>query len=269
MPVDVCKLCLEIKELQVSHLYPRALYNALRNEDGGNPNPVLLTQDTEVQRSGQIKDYLLCRGCEQYLNRHGEHWVTRFAFNGRTFRLRDILLNATPVEQTEDDKLVPYAGREIPHVNMDKLIFFGLSLFWRASVHTWTLLDGEIHLPLGPDEEPLRHCLLGQAYIPNNMTMSVMVSGAGMPWRSFAAIGPLGDEGDAGERRYIIMLAGLNFMLVVNSPHYGDYQWSSTHSPRRYIFTSSTMELVNAFITTTTLLRQTGADAEWDVKLVL
>jgi hypothetical protein len=269
MPVGICKLCLEIKELQLSHLYPRALYSALRNEDGGNSNPVLLTQDTEVQKSGQIKDYLLCRECEQYFNRHGERWVTRFVFDGRTFRLRDILLNATPVEQTEDDKLIPYAGAEILHVNMDKLIFFGLSLFWRASVHKWTLLDTEIHLPLGPDEEPLRQCLLGQVCVPNNMAMSVMVAGKGIPpWQSFVAIGPSGEEGKP-EKRYVIMLAGLNFMLVVNSPHYGDYQWSSTHSPRRYIFTSSTMELMNAFITTTTLLRQRGEDAAWDVKLVL
>jgi hypothetical protein len=268
MPVDVCKLCLEKKDLQLSHLYPRALYSALRNEDGGNPNPVLLTQDTEVQKSGQIKDYLLCSECEQYLNRHGENWVTRFAFNGRTFRLRDILLNATPVEQTEDDKLVPYAGAEIQHMNMDTLIFFGLSMFWRASVHTWTLLDTEIHLPLGPDEEPLRRWLLGQVCLPANMAMSVMVAGEGMLWRSFVAYGPSGEEG-MPEKRYVIMLAGLNFMLVVNSPHEGDYRWSSTHSPRRYIFISSTMELLNAFITTRTLLRQTGADAKWDLKLVL
>jgi hypothetical protein len=43
MPQGVCKLCLGTKALQESHLFPRNLYKALRNHDGGNPNPAPMT----------------------------------------------------------------------------------------------------------------------------------------------------------------------------------------------------------------------------------
>jgi hypothetical protein len=61
------------------------------------------------------------------------------------------------------------------------------------------------------------------------------------------------------------MMAGLHFVLVVGSPHYGDYQWSSTHSPERYIFTSRSLDYLNAHGTLLTMLRQKGLDSKWDV----
>jgi hypothetical protein len=261
MPHGTCKLCLEHKELQDSHLYPRALYKALMNEDGGNRNPVLLTSTTLVQKSGHLTEYVLCRECEQHFNRYGENWVSRYAFNGKSFPLRDILLASTPAVATEDDKLVPYAGAHIDNIDMDQLIFFGLSLFWRASVHTWNILDGEVHLPLGDHEEALRLCLLGKAAMPGDVAMNVIVSNHKDPWRSFLAIGPSAEQ----EKRYLIMIAGLHFMLVVGSPHYGDYQWSSTHSSERYIFTSRSLDFLNAYGTLSTILRQKGLDSKWDV----
>jgi len=38
-----------------------------------------------------------------------------------------------PVEPTEDDRLVPYAGAEIPEIDIDSLIFFGIDPF-RAAI---------------------------------------------------------------------------------------------------------------------------------------
>jgi hypothetical protein len=154
------------RELRESHLYPRAFYKALINKDGGNRDPVHLTSTALIQKSGQIKDYLLCHDCEQLFNRQGENWINRHVFDGTRFRLRDIVLASTPAEETEDDKLVPYAGTEIPSLDMDKLIYFGMSMFWRASVHKWILSDGEVHVPLGEAEEPLRLFLLGEGGLP-------------------------------------------------------------------------------------------------------
>jgi hypothetical protein len=267
MPVGLCKLCLEEKELQVSHLYPRSLYKALRNEDGGNPNHVLLTTEESVQKSGHITDYVLCRDCEQRLNRYGENWAARHVFNGRDFPLREILRGYPPVEPTKDDRLVPYAGAEIPEIDIDSLIFLGMSLFWRASVHQWTLLDTKIHLPLGAHEEQLRLYLRGKAPMPDDVCMNIMVCSHDVPRRSFSALGPLGDP--EGERKYLIMLAGLHFMLNVKSSHFADYQWSTTHSVRRYIYTSSSFELMNAYLTASAFLRQEGLDAKWGLHLEL
>src|SRR5579883_236588 len=267
MPVGICRLCLEDRELQDSHLYPRSLYKALQNEDGGNPNPVLLTTEKFVQKSGHIKDYVLCHDCEQRLNRYGENWVTRHAFNGRDFPLREILRGYPPVEPTQDDRLVPYAGAEISEIDIDSLIFFGISLFWRASAHEWTLLDTKIQQPLDAHEEQLRLCLLGKVPIPDDVCMNIMVCSHDAPCRSFSALGPLGDP--AGERKYLIMLAGLNFMLNVESAHFGDYQWSTTHSPHRYIYTSSSFELMNTYLTASAFLKQKGLDAKWRLHLEL
>ncbi len=97
--------------------------------------------------------------------------------------------------------------------------------------------------------------------------MNIMVCSHDAPCRSFSALGPLGDP--AGERKYLIMLAGLNFMLNVESAHFGDYQWSTTHSPHRYIYTSSSFELMNTYLTASAFLKQKGLDAKWRLHLEL
>jgi len=267
MREDTCKLCLKTRELQDSHLYPRAFYKALINNDGGKRDPVHLTSTALIQKSGHITDYVLCHDCEQLFNRQGENWVNRHVFDGTRFRLRDILMASAPAEETEDDKLVPYAGAEIPSLDMEKLIYFGMSMFWRASVHKWTLFDGEVHIPLGEAEERLRRFLLGEGGLPADTLLNIMVSPYPEPWRSFFALGP--QEGRVKPLRYMMMLAGFHLMLTVGSDHPGDRQWSTSHSEQKYIFTSSSFDLGNAYLTASTYLKQSGLDKEWSIHLKL
>src|ERR1700730_12243138 len=75
MPIDVCKLCWQTKELQDSHYLPKGAYKVNRAPALRNPSPVVLSNDEVLQSSAQLSDYLLCRDCEQRFNENGENWV--------------------------------------------------------------------------------------------------------------------------------------------------------------------------------------------------
>jgi hypothetical protein len=55
------------------------------------------------------------------------------------------------------------------------LIYFAMSVFWRAGAHTWAFGGEEIHIELGPYEEPMRKFLLGEQGFPNDMALYVRV----------------------------------------------------------------------------------------------
>lgn len=59
--------------VEPSHLLPKALYRMSRWE--GTPNPMQVSARGQIQTSRQIKDFLLCRNCEQRLCANGENYV--------------------------------------------------------------------------------------------------------------------------------------------------------------------------------------------------
>lgn len=264
MPIGICKLCLQSKELQESHLYPRGMYKALRDTSQKNQNPECMTSTTSKRVSLHIQDYVLCWDCEQLFSRNGENWVVPRSHTGTTFELREILRNATPIENGCDERLVPYAGREIPGIDMEKLIYFGLSLFWRASVHEWKFLDSVINMPLGDYEEVLRRFLLGGAGLGKDVLLSIFVCPRDEPWRSFSNVGIQWSE--RGEGSGMILLCGLSFLLKVGNVDPLDIPWSSNHSDRGLIHTSTTLDDASAFFAVSTYLKQSGLDSEYSVE---
>lgn len=241
------------------------MYKALRNDGGNNPNPVLMTTTALLQKSQHVRDYVLCGDCEQLLNRKGESWVVHNAFTGREFRLQERVLRSQAVSPIDDPRLIAYAGAEIDGVDMEKLVYFGASLFWRASVHRWRLLDARIHGPLGRYEEELRRYLLG-ARLAEDVAIYVYVASHQEPWRSFLTM-PLHTED--GSTTGMIFLAGLAYQLRVGSLLPVDLTWSSCHSQRKYIFTSTSMDDANAYVMLHTYLRQSGRDQQWSARLIV
>src|SRR5271167_4910830 len=76
MKFGKCKLCLLDKDLQESHLMPRALYRMARGSGGkGNQDPVVLRRTEQKSSSYQIKDHVFCWDCEQRLSKNGEEYV--------------------------------------------------------------------------------------------------------------------------------------------------------------------------------------------------
>jgi eukaryotic-like serine/threonine-protein kinase len=173
MPVGKCKLCLQTKDLQKSHLMPASLYKKTRNVNAQNPNPTLITKKGEVQTSRQIRDYLLCRECEQLFSKNGENYVmSQVAQGGKggKFPLLSALQAAKPTKNAVGFDW--YDRAAVPSIDREKLGYYALSVFWRASVHLWKEpgLNAEL-IDLGAYDEPLRKYLLGQTGFPANVVL--------------------------------------------------------------------------------------------------
>ena len=53
-----------------------------------------------------------------------------------------------------------------------------MSVYWRAAAHTWRLGGTDYRISLGPYEERIRRFLRGETPFPDDMALSVRISGA-------------------------------------------------------------------------------------------
>jgi hypothetical protein len=168
--VDICKMCLESKPLCDSHLMPRGLYNYCRSDDS---EPVMFNGTVMMQTSRQIHDYLLCKQCEDILNRGGEDWLLPLlaTVDGK-FPLHEMLRQRQPLFDEPD--FVVYSCNDIPDIPPADLAHFGLGIFWKAAVHSWSGSETEPMINLGPYTDPIRLFLRGGPY-PTNIAMAVVV----------------------------------------------------------------------------------------------
>ena len=174
MPMGVCKLCLQTKDLRDSHLIPRAMYRYVRTPSQKNPNPVVVGRRVTATTSKQVSDYVLCSDCEQLFNRNGENWMLRQVWDGKRFPLRE-RMSLAHQDYTFRDALV-FSGSAIG-IDIEKLAYFGLSVIWRAAVHRWNTPFGGLtqHIKLGTAEDPIRRFLLGQSAFPSAVTVMATV----------------------------------------------------------------------------------------------
>ena len=211
MPVGICKLCLQTKDLQDSHLIPRAMYSYIRTSAKKNPNPVIVGRDVTATTSKQGSDYVLCSDCEQLLNRNGESWMLRQVWDGKRFPLLD-RLSLAHRDYTFQEALV-FSGNAVG-IDTDKLAYFGLSVFWRAAVHRWEYPFGGFTQPinLGAAQESMRKFLLGQQDFPLETTVMATVctdkESAGSFFMPCKAAGvPL--------TRFALLTLGVHFLLYL------------------------------------------------------
>lgn len=168
-----CRLCGRDSELRDSHLLPKSMYRLLRSEQYPNSHP--RGRDQADETTLQVRQHLLCPDCEQRFNRRGEGWVMGRCWRGdEGFRIREILHRSQPLIDRVELKV--YAGAEIPELDMDKIVYFGASVFWRAAAAKWTILGESVHIALGRYEESLRAFLLDNGPFPREMVLSVIVS---------------------------------------------------------------------------------------------
>lgn len=190
MPLGKCALCLESRELRDSHFLPAGFYRIMR-EGTPTENPVLVNKTSAFMSSAQVKAYLLCGECEQRFNQGGEDWVLKNCWRSPSeFQLHSMLTAATPL--VDEEGFRSYEGAKISGGAIDKLAYFGLSIFWRAAVHNWTVgKERDQRIWLGPYQEKLRLYLLGETGIPDGIVQLVTLSTAldnmhnrvsAMPW---------------------------------------------------------------------------------------
>jgi hypothetical protein len=174
MKTGTCKLCKrERQELQDSHLMPQGMYKRIRSEKENNPHPILIDRTGSRPMSDQITDFVFCKECESRFDQFGENYALRMASFRERFRLQEELEAAVPAYNKNEFRA--YATAQTPSIKRDELAYFALSVFWRASVHTWPpLSDGgkPVKIDLGEtNNEALRRYLMKDTGMPSNLSM--------------------------------------------------------------------------------------------------
>src|SRR5258708_5086234 len=131
--LGICRLCGVEKPLIKSHFMPKALYPK---------NPVLVTERTSLPTLEQMKEYLLCRPCDNRFNDKGESEVVRWL--APKTRKRFPLLEKMKVAlcRFSGPRFSGYSGTDIG-VNTDHFAHFALSILWRAGVREWIMPTGD------------------------------------------------------------------------------------------------------------------------------
>ncbi len=173
----VCKLCLrDDLDLLDSHYLPKRVYSMNMAKTLKNPNPVTLAHGQAKQISDQLRGHTFCAECENRLSKNGEQWVLAHMPKDykEPFPLQDALIPAKPA--IIGDNINIYEGRKLAAFDMDQLIYFGMSVFWRGACREWKSSKGAVapSVDLGEHYEPIRKFLLGGPF-PQNVHIVVLI----------------------------------------------------------------------------------------------
>src|SRR5258708_1067380 len=212
---DLCKMCLNLKELQDSHLLSASVYKRLRsvypsNPDNLNPDPIAVTCGKARQTSKQTTDYLLCSDCEGILDRTGEKHVLPLLADGGGFPLYDLLTSSPSCCVGADVSI--YLGAKVPSLDCGKITHFATGIFWKAAVHQWRSDASTVKLDLRGHEEELREHLVGAKPFPDDVVLILRAAPPSVPllW----AVAPFSAR-DARLGVYRFLVPGIEFSLHV------------------------------------------------------
>jgi hypothetical protein len=201
------------KDLQNSHLMPASLYKKTRTPAARNPNPTVITGKRTVQTSHQITDYLLCKECELRFSQKGEDYVMTQVATPREFRLLDTLRSVAPTKTAAGFDW--YDDATVPGIDRDKLVYFSLSVFWRAAAHRWERRgEDPISIDLGLYEEELRKYLNGETSLPVNVVSQLVVCTDKLSQDLFY---PPSKGRKKEDTTYTFQARGLNFFMTVGN----------------------------------------------------
>lgn len=213
MPDGTCRLCLTPNvRLRDSHFVPRSFYKLL-HERG---LPVTSSPTMSMISGKQASDYLLCDGCEQRFNHGGEQYVRANCWDSPTeFPLRATLLAFGPSALSSED-LTIFESVGVPGVDRDKLVYFGMSVFWRAAVHKWSMPAGDpVPINLGPYEDPIRRYLLGNADFPGRAVVLVSVSHSMEEMKNKSFTPPWLFKREGGHHQFKMIVPGVTYQLFL------------------------------------------------------
>jgi hypothetical protein len=200
---------------------------------------VSINETTAVLIDKQVRDYVLCGDCEQRFNGRGEDWVMRNCYRGEKFPVKEKIDALAPAVVLGESNW--YSGATIADLRMDRLVYFGASVFWRASAHDWGFPE---QISLGPYEEKLRQFLMDQADFPKNMTLIIGVI------TEEDLLGHVGTPtGGRTERGYFLLkffLLGITFSLIVGKLIPKTLQDKCAHrSPEKFIRTGDRVDFLS------------------------
>jgi hypothetical protein len=212
-----CRLCQNRNiNLCSSHLIPAAISRWIRTsnrDSGSSKGPIHVTTDSIFQNDYKVADYLLCRDCEERFNNGGERWVLDNTYRGsERFQLRSALRSvmgdgrALVLSQT----ITVIPSQATRGIDLQRIIYFASSVFWRAGAHLWKQIDPSHQISLGPYEEHLRRFLLAEAPFPQNAALIISVVDSAKP--VLAAVYPYSSRFQTA-RQHRFSIPGMAFWL--------------------------------------------------------
>jgi hypothetical protein len=219
MKFGKCELCKQMRDLHDSHYAPKGGYKKNRADQITNPNPIAFVNGKAKQTSTQIRDFKFCTECEKRFNVGGESYVNSLIPEyGKDFKLHKVLTTSRMERGLGGHLLFPAA--KIPEVDLDRLIYFGMSMFWRGT-RTWPPADGASPPRLLMNlrqEKAIRKFLLGHGPLPRDLAIMVAV------W-PFNQVSPAflmpNEEAGLPRGRYWFYYGGLIYRLALGKdiPH--------------------------------------------------
>jgi hypothetical protein len=214
--VKNCKLCGLEKQLRDSHYLPKALYKLVRAEQLENPNPIMSVNGKLVQISDQFRGYVFCADCEDRLNKSGELWTLKNMPQNydSPSPLQAALQSLYPAHI--EASLNVYNVSNSADFDLLKLVYFGMSIFWRAAAHNWRSSAGKEaeRIDLGVYEKPIRDYLLGTTPFPSDVVITIDIWPYIPPLR---ALQPVVAEHNNDGERYWFYIPGIVFFLFIGS----------------------------------------------------
>jgi hypothetical protein len=212
------------------------MYRFLREGSLSNPNPILMAKGSVAQISHQLTDYVLCNDCEGLFDRNGENWVVSKMARLDRFPLWELMNTSKPV--AVDGEGATFDGVSIPGIKMEKLVYFGLSVFWRGSAPPLRDRRGPVlGITLGPYEEEIRKFLLSEAPFPENV--AIVISTSPTKHATLGAFAPT--RADLPFPAYLFYVPGIQFVLAAGARVSEELRGECAH---RYgmIFSSAAVE---------------------------
>ena len=247
MPTGKCALCLQTADLQDSHFLPKAFYKLARNAGDKNPNPIIVNPNVAMKTSQQASDHLLCAVCEDRFNKGGESWITQHCWRSETnFPLHFALKAAMPGYASNDFSV--YKAVEIPGVDVGKLTYFAMSVFWRGAVHQFGPIAGHkpVKLELGPYAEELRQFLLGTAGFPADIVLAVTVNSTPATGKNEMMVFPWLKDHRPNMRQFSFVIPGVTFQMFTGKGITKAVRdMCIVRSPANYIYMAPSMEEAN------------------------
>jgi hypothetical protein len=226
-----------MKELRDSHYIPRRAYSMNLAKSLPNPNPVVVSHGKAKQVSDQLRGHTFCGDCEQMLSQNGEKWVLANipVDQGEPFPLQDAIIPENPAFINENVNV--YEGRKIKAFDMDQLIYFAMSIFWRGAARQWKSSLGGIAplVDLGNEFEPIRQYLLGGSF-PDNVALLIFIYNRKPPMNAATVV--FKETGSFGEY-YWFYLNGLGFKLFLRNVPKSVRQLCAYHSSNGYVLLDS------------------------------
>jgi hypothetical protein len=208
MPIQKCPLCLETQNVVSSHLIPAKVYEYLHPSGA---DPISISSKVVMATARQLQAYLLCLECEDRLNKGGEMWLLPlFATLEGSFPFYD-LLTKVPAEASFEEGTAYFASKN-PAIQVDKLVRFGMGMFFKAAVHSWEGGKREPMIELGPYLESVRAFVMGETGFPERMTLNIGVLPP--PVKAISCCHPYRGSNTTCHN-YLFYISGIEFALGV------------------------------------------------------